>query len=216
MQVLIVGAGGHGKVVLNILRAGGARKFKPAAFIDADPSLHGTAIDGVEVVGGPNQLPKLRERKIRHAIVAIGDNRTRVQYARMLADAGFSLIRAIHPSASVAKTATIGENVVIAAGAVVCTDVTIGDSAIINTNAVVDHECAVGAGAHVCPGALLAGRVRLGELAFVGLGAKVIQCLTVGDRAIVGAGAVVLSDVPADATAVGVPARVVKTLAHAA
>jgi sugar O-acyltransferase (sialic acid O-acetyltransferase NeuD family) len=214
MQVVIVGAGGHGKVVLDILRA--TRKYKPVAFIDADASLHGTRIGDVEVVGGPNQLPRLRQKKIRHAIVAIGDNLTRLQYAQMLRDAGFSLIRAIHPAASVTKSATIGENVVIAAGAVVCTEATIGDSAIINTNAGVDHETLVGCGAHVCPGVLLAGRVRVGEQAFIGLGAKVIQCLSIGDRATIGAGAVVLTDVPADATAVGVPARIVKTHAQAA
>src|SRR4051812_24752445 len=142
MQVLIVGAGGHGKVVLDVLRAG--RKYKPVAFVDADASLHGTRVGGVEVIGGPNQLPRLRQKKIHHAIVAIGDNRTRLQYAEMLTDAGFTLIRAIHPAASVAKSATIGENVVIAAGAVVCAEATIADSTIINTSAVVDHETIVG------------------------------------------------------------------------
>src|SRR3954462_13988978 len=96
MQVLIVGAGGHGKVVLEILRAG--RKYKPVAFVDADASLHGTRIGGVEALGGANQLPRMRQRKVRHAIVAIGDNRTRLQSARMLIDAGFALIRAIHPA----------------------------------------------------------------------------------------------------------------------
>src|SRR5689334_6884495 len=65
MHVLIVGAGGHGKVVLDILRACGPRKFTPVAFVDADPSLHGTRVGGVEVFGGPNQLTKLRQRKIR-------------------------------------------------------------------------------------------------------------------------------------------------------
>src|SRR3954453_6687815 len=105
MQVLIVGAGGHGKVGVDVLRAG--RKYKPVAFVDADASLHGTRIGGVEVVGGANQLPRMRQRKVRHAIVAIGDNRTRLQYARMLTDAGFALTRAIHPAASIAKSTTL-------------------------------------------------------------------------------------------------------------
>jgi UDP-perosamine 4-acetyltransferase len=207
MDVLIIGAGGHGKVVLDILRAEGAAN--PVGFIDADSALAGTTVAGLEVLGGPNLLPKLR-KKYAHAIVAIGDNRARRSYAIAAQSAGFELINAIHPTASVSPSATIGRNVVIAAGAVVCTEAQIGDSVIINTSAVVDHECVIGAAAHICPGALLAGRVRIGEEAFVGLGAKIIQCLTVGEHATIGAGTVVIGDIPAHVTAVGVPARVVK------
>jgi UDP-perosamine 4-acetyltransferase len=213
MDVLIVGAGGHGRVVLDILRAG--KKYKPVGFIDADASLIGTSIHGVKVLGGTNQLTKLRQKKLRHAIVAIGENRARQRYAQMLRDNGFDLINAIHPAASVARTAKLGENIVVAAGAVICTDTTISDSVIVNTNAVVDHECFVGEASHICPGALLAGRVRIGEQCFVGLGAKIIQCLNVGNGATIGAGAVVLGDVPDDSTAVGVPARLVKARAAA-
>jgi UDP-perosamine 4-acetyltransferase len=207
-SVVIVGAGGHGRVVLDILRA--ARKYKAVGFIDADESLAGTTVGGLKVLGPANQLPKLRQKKICRALIAIGDNATRVKYARMLDQHGFELISATHPSATISKSATIGRNVVVAAGAVVCTEARIGDHAIINTAATVDHESVIGAAAHLCPGVRLAGRVRVGELAFVGIGASVIQCLTIGDRAVVGAGAVVVRDVPPDATVVGVPARVVK------
>ena len=95
--------------------------------------------------------------------------------------------------------------------AAVCTEAQIADSVIVNTAAVVDHECVIGPGVHICPGAHLAGRVRVGMGAFVGLGANVIQCLSIGEYAVIRAGAVVLADVPAHATAVGVPARVIKT-----
>jgi UDP-perosamine 4-acetyltransferase len=213
MDVVILGAGGHGRVVLEILRAGG--RYSPIGFIDANTSLAGTQIGGVPVLGAANQLPKLRQSKLRHAIVAIGDNRTRQRYAQTLVEHGFELINAIHPSASIASSATLGANVVVAAGAVICTDARIGDCVIVNTNAVVDHECEIGDAVHVCPGALLAGRVRVGDGAFVGLGAKVIQCLSIGELAVIGAGAVVLKDVPAGATAVGVPARIVKVTSPA-
>jgi len=207
MDVLILGAGGHGKVVLDILRAAGEHRV--VGFIDADRSLAGTSVGGVPVLGAPNLLPKLRA-KAKGAIVAIGDNHTRQSYAAMVSEHGFELINAIHPAAVVSPSANLGRNVAICAGAVVCVEASIDDSVIINTGAVVDHECEVGEAVHVCPGALLAGRVRVGAEAFIGLGAKVIQCLAVGAGAIVGAGAVVIDEVPAGATVVGVPARVIK------
>lgn len=207
MDVLIVGAGGHGKVVLDILRLSG--KHNPIGFIDADTTLAGTKVGGLPVFGPPNQLPKLAKRA-KAAIIAIGDNRTRRSYAQMLAEQGFELISAIHPTACVSQSAKVGRNVVIAAGAIVCAEARIDDSAIVNTAAVVDHECEIGEAAHICPTVALGGRVRVGAEAFVGLGAKVIPCISIGERAIVGAGAVVIADIPAHTTAVGVPAKVIK------
>lgn len=206
MDILIIGAGGHGKVVADILNAG--RKYSLVGFLDADPTLTGSSIAGLGVLGSINLLPKLRQQKVRHAIVAIGDSRSRLSYAQILRDHGFELVNAIHPESYVAPSAQIGRNVVIAAGAVVGAESRLGDSCIINTNAVVDHECEIGEGVHICPGALLAGRVKVEAGAFIGLGAKVIQCLTIGPGATIGAGAVVLQDIPANTTAVGVPARI--------
>lgn len=208
MQVLIVGAGGHGKVVLDILRAGKAQK--PVGFIDSDPSLRETRISGLPVFGSSNMLRKLRQQKIGHAIIAIGDNRTRRRYMALLAENDFELVNAIHPFSSVSKTASLGQNVVVAAGAVIGPESRIADGVIVNTAAIVDHECIVEEGVHLCPGSRLAGRVRVGANAFIGLGANVIQCLSIGESAIVGAGAAVIGDVPSFATVVGVPARVIK------
>jgi sugar O-acyltransferase (sialic acid O-acetyltransferase NeuD family) len=204
MDVLIVGAGGHGKVVLDILRAGG--KHKPIGFIDSDTTLTGTTVGGLAVLGTMNQIAKIKG-KAKGVIVAIGDNRTRRSYAQLLAEQGFELITAIHPAAIVSTTAKIGRNVVIAANATICTEVQIGDSAIINTGAIVDHECEIGEAVHICPGARLAGRVRVASGCMVGLGASIIQCLQIAQDATIGAGAVVIRDVPASATVVGVPAK---------
>src|SRR5207249_2177867 len=121
MDALIIGAGGHGRVVLEILRAGG--QYNPVGFIDANASLAGTEINGIPVMGPANQLATLRQKKIKSAIVAIGDNRTRIRYMQMLDDYMFELINAIHPRCTVATTAKLARNVVVAAGAVICTDV---------------------------------------------------------------------------------------------
>jgi sugar O-acyltransferase (sialic acid O-acetyltransferase NeuD family) len=207
MDALIIGAGGHGKVVLDILRAGNTHR--PVGFLDADPALNGTTINGLPVLGQVNQLPKLRQ-KARGAVVAIGDNRTRMQYADFLRQQGFELLSAIHPSACVSKTARLGAGIVITAGAVVGTDTTLADCVIVNTSAVVDHECVIEQAAHVCPAAAIAGRVHIGAMAFIGLGCRIIQCLTIGRNAVVGAGTVVIRDVPDETTVVGVPARIIK------
>ena len=207
MDIVIVGAGGHGKVVLEIVRA--QHQHRVVGFLDADTSLIGSDVLGVSVIGGVNQIARLRQQKIRGAIVAIGDSRVRLSYAALLSEHGVELPSAIHPAASVSPSATIGRNTIVAAGAMICADATIGDSVICNTGCVIDHESEVEDGAHICPGALLAGRVRVGVGAFVGLGAKVLPCINIGRHAIVGAGTVVLADVQDEATAVGVPARVI-------
>jgi len=207
MDVVIIGAGGHGMVVLDII--GQLPRRRVVGFLDADEGLAGRRVGGVKVLGTINQLPKLRRRGVRGVIVAIGDNRARLHHMKEVRSAGLKLLNAVHPRAVVSESATLGENVVIAAGAVVCVAAKIGDGAIINTSAVVDHECTVGAGAHICPAAALAGRVVVGEGAFVGLGARVIQCLRVGAWSTVGAGAVVIADLDEGAKAVGVPARVI-------
>ena len=207
MDVLIVGAGGHGKVVLDILRA--AREYSPIGFIDADTTLTGTRVGGLPVFGPANQLPKLA-KKARAAIIAIGDNRTRRSYAQMLMEQGFELVNAIHPTACVSGSRGSAGTSSSPPAPSCCAEANLGDSSIVNTAAVVDHECEIGCAAHVCPTVALAGRVRIGEGAFVGLGAKVIPCISIGEHAIVGAGAVVIRDIPAHATAVGVPAKVVK------
>ena len=209
VNTFILGAGGHGKVVLDILRAGGL--FRPVGFVDADEQLWGTSVGGLPVVGGPHQLARLAgQHRAAAAVIAVGDNRARAGYAATVDDAGLRLANAVHPSAVVAESATLGRNVVVAAGAVVCAEARVGDHCIVNTAATVDHECELGVGVHVCPGAHLAGRVRVGDGAVVGLGANVIQCLRIGPGATVGAGAVVIRDVPAGATVVGVPARLAR------
>lgn len=209
MKIVIVGAGGHGRVVLDILRNN--HQFDVAGFLDANASLKNTYRDGIEVLGDLTLIPRLREKGIGGAIVAIGDNVTRRQYAERFTAAGINLVNAIHPSAILAGNSRIGKNVVIAAGATVCAHVTLEDSAILNTGCIIDHETVIHNAAHICPGVKLAGHVRVRQSAFIGIGATVIQGITVGESAIIGAGSVVLQDVPYFTTVVGVPARIVKS-----
>jgi sugar O-acyltransferase (sialic acid O-acetyltransferase NeuD family) len=204
MDVVLIGAGGHGRVVLDILRA--AEVYRPVGFLDADPQLTGQKVDGLPVLGQLN----LKAQKVKGVIISIGDNHPRRQYFRKISDQGFDIVNAIHPSSHISASAQLGRNVVVAAGAVISTAARIGHSVIVNTSAVVDHECRVGEAVHVCPSATLAGRVTVGDETFIGMGCNIIQCLKIGSHAVIGAGAVILEDVADGATVVGVPGRVVK------
>ncbi|MHC5111855.1 MAG: acetyltransferase [Planctomycetota bacterium] len=205
-KCIILGAGGHGRVVLDVIVNQG--RYDVLGFIDSDPRLIGRRVDGVPVLGTPAGLRRVHEEiGVNHAIVAVGDNGARRALADQLESLGFDLISAIHPCAHVAKNASMGRNVVVAAGATVCAHCQIGDSVILNTGCIVDHESMIGTATHVCPGARLAGRVTVESGAFIGIGATIIQSLRVGCEAKVGAGAVVINDVEPMTTVVGVPAR---------
>ena len=208
MDAVILGAGGHGRVVLDIIQQ--AKKHKPVGFLDNSEALHGRRVDGLPVLGGLERLPELKERGIGTAIVAIGDNGIRRALAGQLEEAGFQLLNAIHPSAQLAGSVTIGKGVVIAAGALVCAHCQIGDYAILNTGCIVDHESMIGTATHICPGVRLAGHVTVESGAFLGIGATVVQNIRVGFEAVVGAGSVVIQNVDPMTTVVGVPARVTK------
>ncbi|HKP11957.1 MAG TPA: acetyltransferase [Blastocatellia bacterium] len=203
--VAVLGAGGHAKVVIATLRAAG---FTVAAVFDDDAAKQGTALLGVEVRG---RLADFVRFNYQRAVVAIGNNRVRMQAAERLTATrpAIEFVIAVHPHARVHESAELGAGTVVFAGAVIQPDTAVGEHAIINTGATVDHDCAIGDFAHIAPGAHLAGDVHIGRGAFVGIGAVVIPGQRVGEWATVGAGAAVVRDIPAGATAVGVPARVI-------
>ncbi len=204
LPIVVCGAGGHGKVVADMLVTAGARVL---GFAD-DRRAVGEKVLGLPVVG---PLASLEPGGIGIAL-GVGDNAARERVAAELVARGHRLVTAIHPSAVVSRFATIEEGAVLMALAVVNPDARIGRGAIVNTGAVVEHDCVVGPFAHVSPNGTLAGGCHLGELAHLGAGASMIPLTRVGDRSIVGGGAVVIRDLPADVVAAGVPARVLRHL----
>ncbi len=210
MDCVIVGAGGHGRVVLDVMLHEG--RHHVVGFLDSNPDLHGEHVDGVEVLGPIQRLPNLKEQGVKGAIIAVGHNGTRRNFCEQVQRFGFELVSAIHPSANIANNVSLGRGVVVAAGVLVCAHCQIGDGVILNTGCLVDHETMIGTACHICPGVKIAGRVTIESGAFVGIGATIIQYVRVGHDAVVGAGAVVLKDVQPMSTVVGLPAREVKSL----
>jgi acetyltransferase EpsM len=210
-KLLIWGASGHALVVADIVRLAGDHEI--VGFLDdVRPERAGTSFGGATVLGGREQLGRLRAAGVEFAIIGFGDCQARVACAAVAQAAGFTLARAVHPRASLAADVVLGAGTVVAAGAVVNPASYIGASVIINTSASVDHECAIGDGAHIGPGARLGGRVGVGRGVWVGIGATLADRVRVGDGSIIGAGAVVLRDVPPGVVAFGVPARVVRAV----
>jgi UDP-perosamine 4-acetyltransferase len=211
--VVIIGTGGHAKVVIELIRAEGKYQIKGCTGLGEG----GFVLGDVPILGTDSVLPDLLANGAEKAFVAIGDNHLRLRLLAKISEMGFELINAVSPDAVVSHSATLGRGIAIMAGAIINASAEIGDGAIINTNAAVDHDCRIGSGAHIGPGSALAGKVEVGRESFLGTGTCVIPGVRIGSRAIVGAGSVIVRDLPDDVTAMGVPARITsegKTLSN--
>lgn len=207
-KVVIVGAGGHGKVVADILAL--SRKREAVfGFIDDNTALWGENIAGVPVLGSLSRLKLIcRQHTGLSVIVAIGNNSARQKLVTELKGYGIKYTNSIHPRAVIAGDVKMGVGVMVMAGAVINPGAIIGDHSIINTGATIDHDCILEDFVHISPGVNLAGKVKVDERAHVGIGAAVLPGRRIGCGSTVGAGSVVVQDIPAEVVAKGVPARV--------
>lgn len=202
-QLVLLGAGGHAKVVIELLRAAGM--FEVVGLLDPAPSA--PTLLGVPVLGSEEMLPELRRQGVEHGFVAIGANALRQRLGGRLAMEGFRQPAAIHPAAFVAPSARVEDGALVMARAVLGTESIAGTLSIVNTGAVVDHDCRLDEACHVAPGCALAGNVVVGARALVGIGSAVRPGIRIGDDAVIGAGSAVVRDVAPGARVAGVPAR---------
>lgn len=204
LPVLIIGAGGHARVLIEALTKSGttilgcvakevpSRLSPSISFLGDDETLLRHAPSSVVLINGIGSTtrPDLR----RDVFLRFKQK-------------GYHFGTVVHPAALLPSDIVLGEGAQVMAGAILQPGCHVGDNAIVNTGAVVDHDCRIGAHVHVAPGAVLSGDVTVGEGAHVGTGARVIQGVEIGAGALVGAGAAVLRDVPLGARVAGVPAR---------
>ncbi len=195
--IVVIGAGGHSKVIISTLIA---RGIHVAAVFDDDDAKWGNDAQGTVV-------SETERERGGSAIIAIGDNSKRMEMAKALR---FDWETVIHPTAYVHPSAKVGRGTVIFAGAVVQPDAVIGEHVIVNTGATIDHDCVIGDFAHIAPGVHLAGAVQVGEGAFLGIGSVAIPGVKIGRWSTVGAGAVVIRDLGDGVVAVGNPAKILK------
>jgi sugar O-acyltransferase (sialic acid O-acetyltransferase NeuD family) len=204
-EVIVWGAGGHGRVVAEAaVRMG----YRLVGYADANHARIGSVADaaGRMVLFHEDSIEAwVSESGQRIVVLGVGKNSVRLARSRVFSDQQLPAI--VHPAATFSASARLHPGAVVLAGAVINSSAEVGRAAIINTGAIIEHDASVGCGAHVSPGAVLAGGASLGEAAWVGANATVLPGVRIGAEAIVGAGSVVLTEVGAGVTVVGNPAQ---------
>lgn len=197
----ILGASGHGKVVADLASC---QDWTSIHFFD-DAWPGNSKIGGWDVIGNTDKLVETIN-SYHGVVVAIGQNKIRLEKQTLLEQAGGKFVGLIHPSAVVSERSSVGPGSVIMAGAIINAFTVIGRACIVNTAATVDHDGLIEDGSHICPGANLAGTVQVGLCSWIGIGSCVLQNIKIGARATIGAGAVVIRDVLDDSVVAGCPA----------
>lgn len=206
-RVVLVGAGGHAKVVWDTLRLMRIRgqTVEVVGIVDDDPQRWGERFLGLPILGPVSAIAHMDTDA---ALIAVGNNRARQRLYETIQALGMPLANAIHPTAVIAADVQIGHGVVAFASVVINIGTLIADNVILNTACSVDHDCVIGAHAHLAPSVHLAGGVKVGEGTLMGIASSAIPNVTVGRWVTVGAGSVIIDSIPDEVTAAGVPARI--------
>ncbi|MBQ6702967.1 MAG: acetyltransferase [Clostridia bacterium] len=200
-RLVIVGAGGHGRVVADIAKKSGA--YCDLVFLDDSEEIN----EKVHVSGKVSSFAEYI--KDSDFIIAIGNNAVRERLQRMMEGEGACFATLVHPNATVGDGVKLGRGSVVMAGAVLNSCAEVGDGVIINTCSSVDHDCRVGDYTHISVGAHVAGTVTIGSKVFVCAGVTVINNVSICDGCIIGAGATVIKNIDSSGTYVGVPANII-------
>jgi len=200
-DVVIIGAGGHAKVIADIVIKSGDNVV---GFLDDNVDI-GTDILGYKILGKVELCQTIaNEHKAFKFIIGIGSNNIRRVISEKYA---LKYYTAIHPRSIIGINVKIGYGTTVMAGSVINVDTKIGAHCIVNTSASIDHDCEINDYAHICPGTLLAGNVSIGNQSWVGIGTTIKNNVTIADDVFIGAGAVVVKDILEKGTYRGIPAR---------
>ncbi|AIZ42288.1 acetyltransferase [Cellulophaga baltica] len=209
-KVIVFGASGHAKVVIDIIEQ--QNQYEIFGLVDSFKPKKSLLFE-YAILGNEDDLPALvKEHNIYGIIVAIGDNCTRKTIVHKVQEICPTLqfINAIHPTAVLGKNVALGNGIVVMPGAIINSDAVIGDSCIVNTNASVGHEAILKDFSSISPGVKIGGNFNLGFCSAISIGATVIENITIGDNTIIGAGAVVTKNFPNCIVAYGSPAKIIR------
>lgn len=206
--VVLLGAGGHARVLLDILKL-----QKRSVVSIVDPALAGSVFRGIPVLQRDEDVLRCfrpEEVELVNGLGGTGDNRLRRKLYYDFKKQGYKFAVLRHPGAIVAENVVLGNGTQVMAGAVIQTDCVVGENTIVNTGTIVEHDCRVGSNVHLAPGCILSGGVKISDDVHLGTGTTVIQNITIGRQCLIGAGSVVLRDLQEKNKAWGVPAKEVE------
>lgn len=206
-KILLIGAGGHCKVVIDLLLV--SKEYDVIGIIDLKEKI-GEKIFGIKVLGPDSDLPTFYKKGIKYCFVSLGstgDPSLRVKLYNIAIKTGFMFPNLIHPSALISRQAKMGCGNYIAPKVVINSGAQIGNNCIINTGAIIEHDCKIGNFVNLCPGSLLSGSVNIGDYSHIGTGSIVSHGLTIGTRAIIGVGSVVVKNIPNSVVSYGNPCK---------
>lgn len=206
-KLLILGAGGHGKVVAEI--AVYMNKWNEISFLDDNLDLK--EVNGHKVIGTISDYKQHRD-KYEYAFVAIGNNKLRLRLIEELLENEYEIPILIHPFTAISDRVEIGMGTVVVAGAIINTNTSIGKGCIINTTSSIGHDCVVGDGVHISSGANIGGTTTIGKHSWISIGSSVINNINIGENVLVASGASVISDIKDSVLVGGVPAKFIKEL----
>ena len=211
-KVTIIGAGGFARETLWVFRDANEEKneWEILGFIDDNKETHGKIICDIPVLGGF----ELFDNKIYsdvYVITAIGSPETKKKVTEKAIKKNLKFCSIIHPTARMSNYVDVGKGTIITAGNILTTQIRIGNHVILNLDSTIGHDVLIEDYCNINPGVHINGNVRIGEGVDIGTGAVTIQGVAVGAWSIIGAGAVIVSDIPSKVTAVGIPAKVIKT-----
>ena len=205
--IAIIGEGGHSKVIRDLIESAGEYEIR---YILDDKYDEPVMLNGI-TFASISYAHQLIAEKNPYFFIAIGDNAARKKIDEELLAAHAHFAALIHPSALISPSAILGDGTAVMANSIVNADAAIGRHSIINSSSVIEHDNRIGDFVHISPGGILAGNVQVGNGTHIGARAAVIPGVRIGEWSIVGAGSVINRDLPDSVTAVGVPARIIKS-----
>lgn len=180
-------------------------------FLDGNHEHHANEVHGYKVLGDIDWLVQTEVKDV-FVVIAVGNTSAKrkiVESIKQKTNARF--ITLVHPRAWIGNRVTIGEGSIICAGTLITTDITVGNHVIVNIGSTLTHDVIIEDYVTIAPTVNVSGSVRVGEGSDLGTGSTIIQGKSIGEWSIVGAGAVVVRDVDANVTAVGAPAKAIKS-----
>jgi len=211
MKIIIIGAGGHSKVIVDIIH--NEQKYEIAGFIDNNLPIGHKVLD-YKVLGKEEEINTLiNKHEIFGGIIAIGDNFIRSNVEKKIKQLcnEFEFINCIHPKSNIAFNVVMGQGNVVMAGATINTSSEISNHCIFNTNCSIDHDNRIENFVSVAPNAVTGGNVEVGELSAIGIGATITDQVSIGYNCIIGASSLVNKDAKSNSVYYGIPAKFIRT-----